>query len=251
MTQNAVLPGDWGFRAFVSGDGQASPQGPLGHHIFDHEFGQVTYKSQIGQIYAGVDRIDGLTTVQGELVGSISIIDNAVFLSNRIDQSFAIVDTGTPRIRVRYENRDMGRTNSSGRALVPDLLAFQPNHLSIEPLDAPVDAEVDATDREVRPLDRAGVVVSLPVKISHGALLRIVDATGQPLQVGSSATLKSTNVAVTVGYDGEAYVVGLQPHNEVSVAQTDGRQCTVTFDYKALPGTIPTLGPLVCHGEAQ
>jgi hypothetical protein len=56
-----------------------------------------------------------------------------------------------------------------------------------------------------------GVVVRFPVKISHGALLRLVDEAGAPLSVGSTATLRATDVTVPVGYDGGDAV--LSPSN--------------------------------------
>src|SRR6185312_10634860 len=47
----AVSPGEWGFRAFASGSGGGNGG------MSDHEFGQVTYKSGFGQVYAGVDQV--------------------------------------------------------------------------------------------------------------------------------------------------------------------------------------------------
>jgi len=241
----AVVPGQWGFRAFASGSGGGN------RGMTDHEFGQVTYKSGFGQIFAGVDQVAGHTTAQAEMQGAVAFVDHGLFASNRIDESFAIVDTGTAGIRVRQENRDVGRTDSHGRLLVPDLRSFELNQLSIEPLDAPVDAEVTVTRKKVRPQDRSGVVVKFPVKIDRGALLRLVDGSGKPLPVGSSATLKSSGAAVPVGYDGEAYVVDLHNRNEVLVERPDGDKCLVSFDFRAAPNQIPTLGPLTCRESAQ
>jgi outer membrane usher protein len=249
--RTAIVPGDWGFHAFASVNGQPTRNAPWIGDIADHEFGQVTYKNQWGQVYAGVDRTAGKTTVQGEVVGAVSFIDNALFASNRIDDSFAVVDTGLAGMHVLYENRDVGRTDASGRMVVPDLLSFQLNQIAINPLDAPVDADVALTTRSVRPLDRTGVVVRLPVKVAHGAILRIVDETGVALPVGSTATLKSTNVAAPVGYDGDAYLVDLLEHNDVTVELPDGKRCAAAFDYLGKPGDIPTIGPVPCREMAR
>ena len=90
------------------------------------------------------------------------------------------------------------------------------------------------------------MVLRFPVKISHGALLRLVDEAGVPLPVGSTARLRATGAMVPVGYDGDAYVQDLNPHNDVEVELPDGRRCSVTFDYQPVPGEIPTIGPLRC-----
>ena len=140
----------------------------------------------------------------------------------------------------------MGSTNSSGRLLVPDMRSFDLNHITIVPTDIPPDATINDASREMRPQDRSGIVVRFPVKISHGALLRLVDEAGVPLAVGSTATLRATGVTVPVGYDGDAYLEDLGGHNEVTVERTDGHRCVVAFAYQPVPDEIPTIGPLRC-----
>jgi outer membrane usher protein len=58
--------------------------------------------------------------------------------------------------------------------------------------------------------------------------------------------LKGVEAAAPVGYEGETFIEGLAPHNEVTVTRPDGRRCTVAFKYDAVPGDIPSIGPLRC-----
>jgi outer membrane usher protein len=233
--QSASAIGDLGYQAFAAAGTPA------------HEFAQVDYKSPWGLLTAGVDRIDRYTTPRVEAQGALSYIDGGLFASNAIYDSFAVVDTnGLANVRVLYENRDAGSTDSAGRRLVPDLRSFDLNHIAIEPNGIPLDTAIDVTTREVRPQDRSGVVVRFPVKVSHGALLRLVDEAGTPLPIGSTAALRATGAVVPVGYDGDAYVQDLAPHNEVAVERPDGHRCRVAFDYQPVTGEIPTIGPLRC-----
>ncbi len=233
--KSASQIGDWGYDAYIS-EGN-----------FDHEFGQVQYKSRVGMLTAGVDQSAGQTTLRMESQGALSLVDRALFPSNTIYDSFAIVDTGAlPYVHVMQENRDVGRTSSSGRLLVPDMRSFDLNHIAVNPADIPADATLNSVQHDVRPQDRSGVVVKFPVKISHGALLKLVDEQGDPLALGCSAVLRATATASPVGYDGEAYVENLGPHNVLRVDRLDGQHCTVAFDYLAIPGNIPTIGPLRC-----
>jgi outer membrane usher protein len=130
--------------------------------------------------------------------------------------------------------------------LVPGLRAFDVNYLALDPTDIPPDTTLNAVTREVRPQDRSGVVVRFPVKVSRGALLRLVDVAGAPLPVGSTATLQATGAAFPVGYDGEVYTEDLGPHNTLTVEREFGGPCFVRFDYQPVPGDLPTLGPLAC-----
>jgi outer membrane usher protein len=239
-TQSPVLIGDWGYQVY--GAAGAS----------NHEFGLGQYKSPWGLVSAGADRVGHQTALHAEAQGAVSFADGGLFASNTINDSFAVVDTaGAEGIRVFNENREVGRTDSAGRLLVPDLRSYDINRLSIDPTDAPVDAAVPFAVREVRPQDRSGIVVEFPVRVTHGALLRLVDEGGKPLPIGSVATLAATHVAVPVGFDGEAYVQDLDRHNNLTIERLDGRRCTVTFDYTPAPGEIRTIGPLTCWESSR
>ena len=234
--QTPTTVGQWGYQVYAD-TGQVR-----------QEFGQAQYMSPWGLLTAGVDRIGRQTMVQGEVQGALSFLDGGLFASNTINDSFAVVDThGFGHIRVFDENRLIGRTDSGGLLLVPNLLSFNSNRISIDPNDVPISATLPYASLDVRPQYRSGVVVKFPIHASHGALLKLVDSSGKALPVGSSVTLQKTGVKAPVGYDGEAYLVNLSAHNRLLVEEPDGSRCTVTFTYHPVPGTIPTMGPLICR----
>ncbi len=234
--QSAIVIGDWGYQAYVSaGNGTQA-------------FGIVQYKSPVGLFSAGVADSLGQTTVRLESQGALSLVDRGLFPSNTIYDSFAIVDTApVEHVHVYQENRDVGTTDKYGRLLVPDMRSFDVNHIGIEPKDVPADADLALDKRIFRPQDRSGVVIRFPIQFSHGALLKLVDATGLPIPLGSTATLLGSSAVAPVGYDGEAYLEGLSTHNRITVELGNGKRCTAAFDYKPVPGDIPTIGPLSCQ----
>jgi outer membrane usher protein len=77
-------------------------------------------------------------------------------------------------------------------------------------------------------------------------LLQLVDEAGVSVPVGSTAKLRATGVIVPVGYDGDTYILDLEPQNEVEVELPDGRLCSVAFSYQPVSGEIPSIGPLRC-----
>ncbi len=240
-TQSADLIGEWGYNVLAAADHPS------------HGFAQVSYKAPFALVSAGVDQLGNETTVQAEAQGAFTLTDGEIFATNTIFDSFAVVDTnGVPDVEVERENLYAGKTDSSGKVLVPDLRAFEPNHLSIAPLGIPLDVSVPFTARDVRPQDRSGVVVKFPLKKSYGVLLKLVDDSGHPLAVGSAATVVATGTVFPVGYDGETYLTGLTEQNviKVEVERPDGKKCAVAFDYRREPGRIPSIGPLRC-GEVK
>jgi outer membrane usher protein len=236
VQQSAPQVGDWGYLANVSaGSGY-------------HEFAQGQYKSRVGLFTAGVDEDGGMTTLRAESLAAISFVDKHLFPSNWIYDSFAVVDTGSvPHVHVLQENRPVGRTNSSGLLLVPDMRSFEQNHIRVDPNDIPPDATLTMDHRVMRPQDRSGVVVKYPIKFNRAALVQLVDAAGAAIPLGSTATLKATGVVFPLGYDGDVYVEGLDSYNELAVEKPDGGHCTLAFKYTPLPGDIPSIGPLLCQ----
>ena len=236
IQKSASTIGEWGYQAYLSaGD-------------TNHQFGELQYKSPWDLITVGLDENSGQVTGRIENQGAISFVDRGLFPSNTIYDSFAIVDTAPiAHVHVLQENRDVGTTNARGKLLVPDMRSFDLNHLTIVSTDIPLDATIADASRTIRPRDLSGVVVKFPIKISHGALLRLVDEAGTPLPVGTIAKLRATGVVVPVGYDGDAYVQDLAPHNNVDAELPDGQRCTITFDYQPVAGEIPVVGPLRCR----
>jgi len=236
--QSATEIGDYGYQ-FYAAEGEQS-----------HEFGNIEYKSPWGLLSAGADRIQGHTDFRIEDEGAISVIDGGVFPSPPVQNAFAVVDTGGIRdIHVMRENRNVGQTDSDGRFLVPDLRAFDVNHIAIDPNDVPADTILTSVNRDIRPRDRVGVVVSFALRPSHSALLRLVDERGSIIPVGSRASLSGSDRMVPVGYDGDAYVDGLDEQNALAVEKPDGSRCTATFEYHPVSGDIPSIGPLTCRDK--
>jgi outer membrane usher protein len=238
-SQAAVAIGDWGYRLYAAG---GKP---------NQAFAEAEYMAPFATVRAGGAVVGSQTAYHAEVRGAVSLADGAVFASNRIDDSFAIVDThGAKGIRVLVENRFAGVTDASGRLLVPALRSFQLNNVSIDPVGAPMDASMPVTSMRVKPAYRSGVVVDFPVTASHSASLRLVDGAGQVLPVGSVVTTGETGAAQQMGFDGETYLVGLAlGRNIVTVAMPDGKTCTAQFTYQPVANDIPTIGPLTCASQ--
>lgn len=235
LQRPAQVPGEFGFRLH-------DREGRLPHRIAD-----VEYLLPWSRVSAGVDQSSGGTSARAGLRGAVVAAGGGLFAANAIDDSFAVVSSGdVPDVGVLYENRPVGRTNSRGRLLVPYLNSFQNNRLALQADDLPPDVEVSRMRAMVRPGDRVGVVVDFGVRASHPALLRLRGTDGAPLPLGSRLQLRDA-APVPVGYDGEAYVTGLQSQNSAEVERPDGQRCQVEFGYRPTRGDLTVIGPLTCR----
>jgi outer membrane usher protein len=232
----------------------ASETGSYGWRVRDSE-GAVpdrsasgSYRAQQAVIQAGVEETQGnVVRGTGQIDGAVAAIGGGIFFSNRIDDAFAVVDTGTPGVPVFHENRAVGETNSRGQLLVPNLRAYDNNRLSIDPKGLPVNADVDTVEAVVAPADRSGALVKFGTHVDvQEAIVVLVGPNGKPLPVGSRGQLDGGGDEFVVGYDGRAFVKDLKGANRVTIAVGDA-QCRAAFDYAPSQDTQVVIGPVSCQ----
>lgn len=208
----------------------------------------VSYRSPVARIEGGVQQYDDDFRATAQVDGALAVAGGGVFAANRIDDAFAVVDVGAPDVDVQFQNRPAGKTNAKGRILVPDLKSYQPNSVSIDPSKLPVNADVPATKEVVVPADRSGVVVSFEVsEAPAAALVGFEDPNGNPIPVGLTGTLEGSNEEFVIGYDGEAYVRGLQAENSATISFDDGNSCRADFAFKPSPDQQVVIRDVVCQ----
>jgi len=205
------------------------------------------YRSSFGEVQGDVWQRTGSSGGSVQVNGAVATMGGGVFASNRIDDSFAVVDTGAPDVDVLYENRAAGKTNAQGQALVPTLRSFQSNKIAIDPANLPVDADIDKTETIVTPADRTGILVRFGVKTEvKSAIVVLADASGKFLPAGLTGKLEGSEEAFIVGYDGRAYIKGLGDANTVVVTSAAG-ECRAAFPFTAEKGSQVVIGPVTCQ----
>jgi outer membrane usher protein len=193
------------------------------------------YRSDYARVQAGVSQNQSGSQGSLEVEGAVATMGGGVFLTNRIDDAFAVVQAGVPNVQVLNENRPIGTTNASGMLLVPTLRSYQSNKISIDPTDLPVDVAVENTREVIAPSDRAGVLVNFRVRTdTDSALVTFTRPDGSIIPAGTVAHLEGGDDFV-VGYDGQAFVGKLTGSNVVRIDLSD-RTCIARFYFTPRPG---------------
>lgn len=183
----------------------------------------------------------------GEIEGALAMLGGDVYMTNRIDDGFAVVDAHAPGVRVQRENVVAGVTNEDGKILIPNLNAYQKNKVAIDPMDLPLNAEFASTFDYATPGYKSGVYVNFDVKQARpSALVILKDAAGAFLPAGSEGRLEGSDEPFYVGYDGQAFIKGIGAVNTIRVSY-DGRDCTARFAFAPTDNIQPTIGPEVCQ----
>lgn len=180
--------------------------------------------------------------------GGIAFAGNEVFATNRIDDSFAVIDAKAPGVKVSVENRPIGVTGRNGKIVAPNLRSWQENTITIDPQNLPLDAVITDTQRVLRPADRQGLTVNFAVQTeTNSALLLLADRSGTAIPAGLAAELAGSDEPLVVGYDGRLFVSKLSASNRLTVRLDSGGTCVVDFSFTRQPGRQQTIGPLRCN----
>ncbi len=190
-----------------------------------------SYRASAFQASAGVIETGKSAQVTAQVDGAVAIL-NGVHFANRIDNSFAVVDTGIPNARVLYENNPIGETDSDGTLLIPSMRARQENSIAIDPASLPVQADMPDTKQVVVPGSRGGLTVRFKGNAAPpSAMVSFKDGGGEWLAVGSEVWVNGGETPFAIGYDGETYLTGLSPSNTVLIKKPDGSPCNASFDF--------------------
>jgi outer membrane usher protein len=204
------------------------------------------YRSSKGVIEGRVLQQNGAALGNVSLDGSAVVAGGGVFLGNRIDDAFAVVDAGAEGVEVQFENRFAGKTGKNGKLLLPGLRAYQKNKVAIDVNALPLNAEIPESETIVVPREMSGVVLDFGIKKDNQAAIVVLTAAdGTFLPEGTELVLEETGESFFVGYDGQAYVTGVAAHNSVT-AKVKGSPCRAEFDFEPDSQNQVAIGPLQC-----
>lgn len=228
--------------------------GSWGWRVRDYEGDYASRSASIARrlsaarVEAGVYQDGSRVRGTGEVEGAVAILGGDIYTSNRIDDSFAVADAHAPGVNVLRENTVVGKTNEDGKILIPSLLSYQKNKIAIDPMDLPLDAEINTTQAYVAPSYKSGVYVEFDVhKAKPSAIVILHDVHGKVIAAGSEAKLEGSDEPFLVGYDGQTFLKGLGPINTVHVKTATGGTCSALVTYHATSAVQPVIGPEVCQ----
>lgn len=234
VQRNTPAGEGYGYRVLARGDGSKE--------------GSYALQNNIGRVVVEAAHNQGSSATRLDISGGVALLDGDLFLSRRIDQSFAVARIPDyPGVRILADNQPAGRTDAAGNALIPRLRAYDINVISIDHRDVPLDAEIGSLKLDAVPYYRSGIELKFPIKHSRGATFILQLEDGRSVPVGASVQESGRDEVYTVGYDGEVYVAGLG--STTRLRATWGTQsCEFTVAFSASADPLPDLGTFICIG---
>lgn len=254
MSFDAIRQGDLARNAVLV-QRNPPPGSGLGYRVrasdSDEYLASATVNTNFASFNAETAQANGQEGYRVGASGGIAVAGGGMFLSRRIDDSFAVVRVDDyANVRVYRENQEVTRTDQNGRALIPHLRGYQKNLVSIAQEDLPLDAEVDKLELRLTPALRSAVVLDFPVRRSRSVSFRLVGEDGKTPAPGTMVQLEADKREFPIGFDGRVFISGLNINNRL-FSVWSGRRCSLEINLGDTKELLPDLGTLICKGVPQ
>lgn len=190
-----------------------------------------------------VSRTPGESAQRAQFATGIALLDGGLYVTRPLRESFAVVDVGAPGVDIYRDGQWADRTDQRGRAFLTGLRPYEPNRISLDVDDLPLDAQIQSDELTLRPAARSGAAIRFPIVLASAGEVRIVSASGAPLREGTILVRSSDLARFPVARQGRAYVSAVTGR-DVYTAEGSPR-CQVHIDEEVFAADRP----LVCSGE--
>jgi outer membrane usher protein len=215
------------------------------------------YQGDYGRYELRHDGVGRAASTTFNISGGLVAIGGGLHATRAVRGSYALVQVpGVEGVRTLASNQEVGRTGRGGSLLVPDLLPYYGNLLSITDSDVSLDYEIDQVQMTIAPPYRGGAIARFPVKRVQrivGQIALVADGgVVQPAAYGTlTMTVAGEPVMSPLGAAGEFYLENVGPgRHDAVVTHAQGR-CVFTIDIPVADGPQIELGTVSCAGESR
>jgi outer membrane usher protein len=209
------------------------------------------YQGPHGRYEASFDGTGRSTPRTVSISGGVVAIGRRIHLTRTAQQGMALLRVpGLPGVRAYLNRQEVGRTNGRGELVIPNLLPYYGNRLTIEDKDIPPAYDIGANERVVAPPFGGAVQALFPVKrlqslsgtlVVEFAGQRIVPAYGQ-----LTVTVDGKPVVSPLGKQGEFYLEDVPPGRYPAEVEYQNGVCRFELSVPASDDPILDLGTVVC-----
>ena len=209
-------------------------------------------QNQYGQAQAYVSSVDTIVHSQISVAGAVVFVPKSgLFFTRPIQDGYAVVQVpGADNVRGYLNNNEIGRTNSAGNLLIPNLLSYYGNRLSINDADLPLDYRIDTNEYVAAPPYRGGAVVRFDAKRTFFVRGVVTVRQGRQETVPSYGEITivadAGQLSSPIARSGEFEFEGLASgSHRAHIEYADG-VCELSLSVPEPTSAVVDLGALVC-----
>jgi outer membrane usher protein len=200
--------------------------------------------------------MNGQSTTVADASGAIVLIGGGAYFTRPVEDGFALVrvpDVGG--VRAYVSNQEVGRTDRHGDVVVPNLLAYYGNHVSINDADVPMDRDLPKDALLVAPPFRGGAIALFPAprpsRVTGQFVVLRDRGVVTPANWGLTIATPAGSMSSGLGGDGAFYVENLPPGDYAATIEGDGLQCRATLHVPASSDAVIKAGVTTCTAVSE
>ncbi len=212
----------------------------------------VQYQALFGRYSVDAISERGANHVTAEAAGGLALVPGVgLFPTLPVQDGFAVIRVaGVKHVRGYVNNQELGRTDRNGNLLVPNLISYYGNHLSIAQEDVPIQYGLEVTDMTLAPPARGAAIADFALTIPHYYRGHaIIDEHGTQLvpKYGDvRVTGRKGEISSPIGEEGEFELEGIEAGKRTFAIDYTGGTCELTLDIGDSDDTVIDLGVLTC-----
>lgn len=211
---------------------------------------RIDLQGQHGQL-TGEATWDGeQATGRAGVAGGVVLIGGRVFATRPVQRGYALIRVpGSPGVRGYLDNHLVGKTDARGDLVVPNLIPYYANRISIDDSDLPLDTSAEITERLIASRTRGGVVVKFAPERLRAVRGSIVIDDGRTSAAYGELHVKTKgghDERSPVGTSGEFELANLPPGKHRAQLEYDGGSCEIALSVPERGQPVEELGRLPC-----
>lgn len=216
---------------------------------------RLEWYTRYGTISGEITRFDGAATRSTgyslSLSGAVVAVGGHVLATRNIADAFAIVEVLPPLAGVRvYENsQEIGRTDSRGRILLPNIAAYSRNYASLANADVPIEYTIEKIGQTFSPSLRSGVVVPFRVERLRsftGRFVSRITGVSRPLEYHLvTVSAGGRAIEIPTARNGEFYVENLPAGKHRARVNILRTPCEFTLEVPPSDESFLSLGEVM------
>jgi outer membrane usher protein len=245
-------PFDRGFGYRVAAERRDNDEDAWRDNIETNADGFLQYRGAHGIYSAEYSRIAGEDNYTVGTSGGVVFINNAFYFTRPVTDGFALVKVGDfENAHVYYNNQEAGVTDKNGEIIIPGLVSYYPNSISINDTDFPVNYTIPAIEKLVTIPFRGGGMVSFDLRKLQAFTGRLIIA-GKDTQVGAEywgleVQTDDRVIEAVVGKRGEFYLENIPAGSFPARLFSEGRECVFTMKIPASDDAMVDMGEVICE----
>ena len=250
IQKNPPVGEGWGYRASLE-RAHGSPNSSTTFNPFvqyNAPFGIYTAEYR-GQSFDGEE---GNETWRASASGAIIYAGRTFAFSRPVTDSFGVAKVGDIEgVRVYVNNQEIGKTGATGKVVLPNLVSYYENHVSINDKDIPIDYSLAEVEKFVSPPLRSGSLIFFEAKKFQaitGMLWLRFEGEEKPVENHEvEMIVVGRKVSFSTGKGGEFYLEDIGPGTYNAAFVSNGNTCAFEMRIPRSEEMILDLGGIVCE----